>query len=115
MGCTSNKNDVKSTKMSEKNENDVCVAWGTQWISAEVPSKSVNDERKRKSDKNRAKTMKTELSFQDFCNLVSWSKELKSYFQDFDFHIGDLKDELGRHSTEEQSRATNWGLVGAID
>ncbi|KAI5675975.1 hypothetical protein M9H77_06925 [Catharanthus roseus] len=69
--------------------------------------------------------------FQDFCNLVSWIQELKTYFQDFDIQLGDLKDELGRRSgfncgfdysqgclelkKEEQSRETNWGLIWAID
>ncbi|KAI5663357.1 hypothetical protein M9H77_22680 [Catharanthus roseus] len=56
-------------------------------------------------------------------DLFSWIQELETLIQDFDLQLCDSKDKLGRHYSQgflelkkkEQSRATNWGLTGAID
>ncbi|KAI5652775.1 hypothetical protein M9H77_29962 [Catharanthus roseus] len=55
--------------------------------------------------------------------LLSWIQELKTLIQDFNLQLGDSKDDLRRHYSqgclelkkEEQSRATNWGLITLID
>ncbi|KAI5658098.1 hypothetical protein M9H77_26891 [Catharanthus roseus] len=56
-------------------------------------------------------------------DLPSWIQELKTLIKDFVLQLGDSRDDLRRHyspgclelKNEEQSKATNWGLIGTID
>ncbi|KAI5676012.1 hypothetical protein M9H77_06962 [Catharanthus roseus] len=55
-------------------------------------------------------------------DLFSWIQELNTLIKDFVLRLGDSRDDLRNYSQgilelkkEEQSRATNWRLSGAIN
>ncbi|KAI5663299.1 hypothetical protein M9H77_22622 [Catharanthus roseus] len=67
-------------------------------------------------DKNRAKTAKTEA----VGKATTLTADDRTSIKDFDLRFGDSRDDLRRHylqgcwelKKEEQSRATNLGLIG---
>ncbi|KAI5652811.1 hypothetical protein M9H77_29998 [Catharanthus roseus] len=64
-------------------------------------------------------TLPSTVRFSFVQDLLSWIQELKALIQDFILRLGDSRDDLRRRclelKKEEQSRATDWGLIGAID
>ncbi|KAI5667919.1 hypothetical protein M9H77_17772 [Catharanthus roseus] len=103
-------------------------------LEGRVPSGSRNDEKEMKTDENESRRQKNtthlewqnnvpltigaedagQLFVQDFTFL---DQELKTLIQDFDLGLARLDYSQGcfELKREEQSRATNWGLIGVID
>ncbi|KAI5664529.1 hypothetical protein M9H77_23852 [Catharanthus roseus] len=96
-----------------------------------VPSEIRNDEKEMKTEdvgKMTAHSAHGRVTYHRRISsfvqdLFSWIQELKTLIQYFDLRLGDLRDDLRRHYSqgclelkkEEQSKATDWGLIGAID